>query len=156
MAQNSPQAVNIPSFKCPGDFLRDIACPAKLDMDQQGLIDGAAFAYIGAGPYLIPRDYNRQLAVRTLHNMSTNPVKYRYVSPRSDDTVKTADFNGVLAGGVAQDDGLGSQLNSDKLDSDISIMCDTGTLRVAITQAYEPGMMLGRNTALPVSIPPAG
>ena len=71
-------------------------------------------------------------AFRFLQNLGTSPVKYAVNTAASSGT-----FHGVLAGGNAVDDGLGSILDFSKVKGDVYVYSDS-TFRVCTFEAYDP------------------
>lgn len=159
MAQDTPQAINIPSFLTAGDNLAAISQARKLDVDEQGLIDGDAFPALiggaGKGPYKIPQDPTRVIGKRTIQNVGTDPILVRVGSPVSGDVLTAANFQFILAGGNADNDGLGSQVDLSNVNGVVSLLTQTGTIRAALFQAYTPDLR-GRNAPVPSYMAPAG
>ena len=156
MAQNSPQAINIPQFRGPVEYLAHPPA-VKFDMDNQGIINGdtnGQIANSGKGPYLIPQDETRQIGKRLIQNIGTDPILVHVGGQGVLDLVNAGNFEAVLAGGSADNDGLGSQIDLSNVNGRVSIMVETGTLRASIFQAYTPDLM-GRTGQAPVVIPSA-
>lgn len=71
-------------------------------------------------------------SIKFAQNCGTNAVKYKIGS----DLTGPDDFHGILAGGSAEDDGLGSVLDLSKIQEAIYILAVTGTPRVATVLGY--------------------
>ncbi len=68
--------------------------------------------------------------VKFMQNCSATAVKYKIGS----EIQGADDFHGILAGGSAQDDGLGSVVNLSNIQEAIYVAAVSGSVRVAITR----------------------
>lgn len=71
-------------------------------------------------------------SIKFAQNCGTTAVKYKIGS----EITGADDFHGILAGGSAEDDGLGSVIDFSKIQDAIYIEAVTGTPRVATVLGY--------------------
>lgn len=71
-------------------------------------------------------------SIKFAQNCGTTAVKYKIGSAM----IGADDFHGILAGGSAEDDGLGSVIDFSKIQDAIYIEAVTGTPRVATVIGY--------------------
>lgn len=71
-------------------------------------------------------------SLKYMQNCGTNAVKYKIGDPMAD----ANDFHGILAGGTAQDDGLGSVVDLSNIKEAVYVMGVGGAPRLATIKGY--------------------
>jgi len=136
----SPQAI-LPEFRDLAALIRDQVIAQKLVIDAPRLVIAAGEAF----------DDQEGVCLRVLQNCGTTACYYLVYDDKDPVTPPTnpsaGNFHGILAGGSAQDDGLGSILDCSRFKGRILVAPVSGGVRLATFQARGPemGMVEGIN-----------
>lgn len=82
-----------------------------------------------------------KLARITVHNLAATAVKYCMNSSKTAGAPDANAFHDILAGGNAEDDGIGSVVNIDCRDLNLLNLVffhETNATRIAVTKFYDP------------------
>lgn len=144
MPANSPQAI-LPEYRSVDALIRDQVIAQKLIIDPPKLIEAAGEAF----------DDAEGVCIRVLQNCGTTACYYKVVddkdfsaaAPATNPSAAAKDWHGIIAGGSAQDDGLGSIVDFSRFKGRILVAAVSGGVRLATFQARGPesGMVEGIN-----------
>jgi hypothetical protein len=133
LPSDTPQA-QVPESRCESDYIRDSVLAQSLNVNPPKLITAAGKAL----------DDVEGIGIRKLQNCGITAAYYLIVEESKDinhalpSVPDATNFHGILAGGSAQDDGLGTEYDFSRFKGAVYVAAVSGNLRISTFVARGP------------------